>query len=342
MSEVNISDFQIETQKEKVNENIDWGLHLLGIPELWKQSKGEDIKIGIIDSGIDLSHQDLQKAVQSVKDFSGNNNLFDSTGHGTHIAGIIGARENKTGVIGVAPKSLLWIAKSWQKGTPSKIEDVCEALDWLIQEKVDIINMSLWIEKDNKTLRELVNKAEKENISVVAAVGNEGDTENAGGFPARYQSVISVGSLNHKGKVSKTSSRCPSIDIVAPGEKILSTIPPNTYGWMNGTSMAAAFVSGTIALLKAKNRKYSRKWRNEAARIKDRLQKCSIDLGRLGADQQSGFGLLNAKKFTEIIDEQEISINDQDLSEKGKRKLKQWQKYQIPPNQTTLKITWRF
>lgn len=96
--------FRIEATYMSLTETIDWGLNLFKVPEQWKRTQGEGIKVAVLDTGIELEHPDLREAIDKAKDFTRSRfGIVDRQGHGTHVAGTIGARRNDRGVVGVAP-----------------------------------------------------------------------------------------------------------------------------------------------------------------------------------------------------------------------------------------------
>lgn len=213
------------------------------------RSTGKGIKIGMIDTGVDLEHPDLVGQVSSNQNLANDiSNSFSTDKHGTAVAGIMVARkDNSTGIIGVAPDAKLVALKACWPDKDDAMEAVCNsytlalAVNTAIKAGVDVLNMSLTGPQD-PILALLLNKALEKGIIVVAA--NTGSGSPKENFPATLENVISV-----------QSSKEPSIvgveqkSIAAPGEKILTTLPYGTYDFISGSSIAAAEVSGVIALL---------------------------------------------------------------------------------------------
>ncbi|MBJ6131161.1 S8 family peptidase [Staphylococcus aureus] len=220
---------------------------------------GKRVKLAILDSGVDTRHSDLKISSSfSVFDYGIDKNPnTDLLGHGTHIAGIIAAKENEVGITGIAPDTEIFSGKIIDHNDKTDAIKLLKGIDWAIKNKVDIINLSLYITEDNKAVKEILDFAyHKKNITIVAAAGNFGNIMGKGDtvtFPARYDSVISVASNDVNGERSSFSSTGPKIDITAPGSDIISTYPPNNYRKMSGTSMATPHVSAAAALLKEKN-----------------------------------------------------------------------------------------
>ncbi|EUJ38930.1 peptidase S8 and S53 subtilisin kexin sedolisin [Listeria weihenstephanensis FSL R9-0317] len=211
---------------------------------------GKNIKIAILDTGIDKSNRDL--TFKKGINFTTNNaaDFSDKNGHGTKIAGIIGARKNGEGLIGIAPNSELYIAKVANDSGKVGFDDVVKGLNWAIDQKVDIINISLEFGKGNSELKQAINNAIENNIIVIASSGNiraEGDTFKA--YPGAYPNVISVGMLNLQGQIYADEFKEKKVDVYAPGEDLTSTYFDNKLTLDTGVSYATAYASGFAALV---------------------------------------------------------------------------------------------
>lgn len=211
------------------------------------RATGRDITIGMIDTGVDLEHPDLVGQISKNQNFAKDISASFSTDiHGTAVAGVMVAkRDNAKGIIGVAPNAKLIALKACWPDTKDDIEAVCNsftlalAVNTAIKAGVDVLNMSLTGPQD-PLLTLLLNKAMAKGIVVVAA-----DTGSVGDFPASLKDVISVQSI--KQPIAGSTSLVESIS--APGDKILTTLPHGTYDFISGSSIAAAEVSGVVALL---------------------------------------------------------------------------------------------
>ena len=267
-------------------QSVDWGYNMIGIPLIKSASlTGNKIKIAILDTGIDKAHQDLN--VTGGKNFIENNSAYnDDNGHGTHVAGIIAALDNKKGTLGVAPDAKIYGLKFLDENGEGSTTDLANAIDWAIENKMDILNMSFGFSGSDPIISELLNKAYKENILIVGAAGNEG--KNSISFPASNRNVIAVGAINKNRKLADFSNTGPQIEVTAPGVGVRSTYINNQYKTMDGTSMAAPYVSGYLALLK---QKYPTKTNDE---IRSLLSKNTLDLGFVGRDSDYGFGLIQS------------------------------------------------
>lgn len=293
--------YQVQQVFRAMGETIDWGLQFFRIPELWKHSKGRGIRVAVLDTGIDFEHPELRDAIIDARDFT--NSLSgpkDVQGHGTHVAGIIAARQNNAGITGVAPESNLLIGKVLGDNGSGSANALVQGIYWAIKNNAHIISMSLGGSMYSAEIHQAMKDAVHAGIFIICAAGNDThmDTVN---FPAFLREAVSVGALNRNGKVTQFSSKGYQVDIMAPGEDILSTFPPSSYASLSGTSMATPFITGVVALMLAKHRDIGGQTpiRNQMELIQH-LRKTAIDGGNIGYDPQYGFGLVNPEKILEL------------------------------------------
>lgn len=203
---------------------------------------GDNIKIAVIDSGISKNHKDLSDNIIGGKDFiNGLDSTVDKYGHGTQVAGIIAAEDNSIGVLGVAPQAKIYSLVVLNEEGKGKIEDVCQAIKWCIENKMDIINISFSTKKDSDDLRNIIDKAVNKGILVIACYNNNDQSRS---FPAEYNNVIGVKSSDDK-SIAYKDGVC-----YAPGTNILTTSKEGGYEYINGNSMATAYISGLAGLVK--------------------------------------------------------------------------------------------
>jgi minor extracellular protease Epr len=274
------------------SQNIDWGVNKVQAPIAWYSNlTGKGIKIGIVDSGI-ANHEDL--AVAGGAAFTSyTSSYLDDNGHGTHVAGIIGAKNNGYGTAGVANEASLYAVKVLGNDGSGYLSDIIAGIDWCITNKMDIINLSLGSSTPSTALQQEVDKAYIQGILVVAAAGNDGTSDgtiDAVDYPAKYSSVIAVGATDSNNQRPSFSSTGNTIEVAAPGVNIRSTYLNNQYVSMSGTSMAAPFVTGDLALLKQANPGLT------ASGLRTKLRENTIDLGTVGKDNWFGYGLIQAPK----------------------------------------------
>lgn len=262
MNKIKLHDFSAIGTKG-IPDLIPAGVKFINADGFWdKSNSGFGRTIAILDTGCDILHPDLADRIIKTRNFTSEDNrnpnkVTDYIGHGTHVAGIIAANNNQSGIIGVAPKANLIIIKVLEKNGGS-YSSLVNGINYAISQKVDVINMSLGGTYNYPPLEDAIKKAVSQGISVVCAAGNEGDgdgTTDEISYPAYYLDSISVGSIKTQDEYSRFSNSNITIDLLAPGEEIggkgiYSTAPGGKYVLMRGTSMACPHVSGAIALIK--------------------------------------------------------------------------------------------
>lgn len=282
--------FTVEHTMQTFSEVYDWGLRDLNVPEIHKQTLGEGITIAVIDSG-KSEHFETEEATAGAKNFSSSPVVEDRNGHSTFCAGIIAARKNDEGIIGVAPKSKVYFGKAMDDSGRGKPAALAKAVNWAIRKRVDIISISAGMFFDFKPLRRVVKKAYKKNIIIVAAVGNTGKRQFDVAFPARYPEVIGVAAYDQKHKTAKFSSRGINVSYAMPGVNIYSTYLNNQFSKLNGTSFACPIMAGICALILAKHRSGPSKTPCETPQqMMEHLQKYSK---KLSSKKETGFGTID-------------------------------------------------
>ena len=201
---------------------ISKSIQLVGVQTARQQGlNGQGVKVGIIDTGIDFNHPDLRGYGTLGRVFGGYNYVntsekpLDTNGHGTEVAGIIGAEGNFSGV---APKSQLFSYKVSSTGEAVSSEYIIEAISQAIEDKMDVINISLGVNRTNDGLENAVDEAVKKGIVVVSAAGNNGPDDETIGSPGRDFNVITVGASYN----NITSSLVSTFEI---GSKQYDAIP---------------------------------------------------------------------------------------------------------------------
>ncbi|WMW21768.1 S8 family serine peptidase [Methanolobus mangrovi] len=265
-----------------------WSLECIDAEKVCPKFTGECVRVAVIDTGIDYTHPDLAPNYYGGYDFvNGDTDPMDDNGHGTHVAGIIAAVDNDDIIIvGVAPDAELYALKALDSQLDGQISDINAAIDWAIQEDMDIISMSLGSSTDFISLRRMCQEAYDEGIVLVAAAGNDcGGNVN---YPAAYDSVIAVSAMEKNGSIACFSNIGPEVELAAPGVSILSTYKEDGYASIAGTSMATPHVSGVVALLLSANPSLT------PDEVRSILQNSATDLGDSGWDDEYGYGLVNA------------------------------------------------
>ncbi|MEO0143309.1 MAG: S8 family peptidase [candidate division WOR-3 bacterium] len=270
-----------------------WGLYVMYLNYAWNISKGNNIKVCVIDTGIDFYHEDLSNNfIEGYDEVDNDNDISPpdaSEYHGTHVAGtILAVMDNNKGIVGVSPNSKLLGCRALTNsgGTSS---DISNCIMWCINKGARVINMSFGSPSESQIIKEAIDSAYNRNIIMVAAAGNDG---NYGiDYPAKYDKVIAVGALDKNGKKASFSDYGPELDFSAPGVEILSTVPYNNqYAYLQGTSMATPHIAGTVALILSINPNLTF---NDVYNI---LKSSAIDLGDIGRDDYYGWGLVHTQR----------------------------------------------
>ena len=234
---------------EQERHALPWGVERIGAPYAWPLSRGKGVKIAVIDTGVASNHPAIWPNYRGgINILSPNDDPEDFNGHGTHVAGIIAGRAKRVPVIGVAPRASIYAVKAFDRRGVANLSDLLAAINWCMEQKMEIINMSFGMGKVSELLRYAVQRAHHQGIVMVAATGNRGQRQSID-FPARYDETIAVGSIAESGTISSFTNLGQGIDLFAPGEKIPSAWLNQSVRRMSGTSMAVPHVTGTIALL---------------------------------------------------------------------------------------------
>jgi subtilisin family serine protease len=309
---------------ETLGEIVDWSLiSHANIPDLWKHTMGEGIKIVVIDTGSghkhpDITDNDLIELGSST--IPQEKSAHDENGHGTAVTGMICAKQNSMGVVGVAPKSKVISIKALSKRGFSSPLSVQHALEKAIKLKPDIVNMSLGGEREfSKRACELLLQLDKMNIPVVCASGNSGKKFDVA-YPARYKTTIAVASYNRDMKISPFSSIGPQVDFIGPGEDVLLPYSNGKYAVLDGTSFAAPYVTGLIALILSIHLKKTGKKRVlTVAQIKQMLRDNILNETVI---TEQKFGLIDMKQA--VITMNDASILPASKSMSRLNKLRMW------------------
>lgn len=284
---------------DQVRERQYW-LSEYGIERAWQVTKGEGVRIAIIDTGVDGSHQDLRGAVVAGADFSG---LGASDGqtpvgqdrrHGTMVASLAAGRGNNgtDGVIGSAPEAeIMSLSMSFGGGTLSPDDQIAQAVRHAVDNGADIISLSLtrntrdWPESWDDAF----SYAAEKDVVVIAAAGNRGSGTEAVGAPATMPGVLTVGGVNREGKASSTASaQGITIGVMAPSEGLVGAIPGGGYVAWSGTSGSTPIVAGIVALVRAAHPTL------DAANVIHRVLATATPVTDEVPDPLYGFGIVNA------------------------------------------------
>ncbi len=307
------------------DEMMAWGVNRIDADHVWAETwdqttlpitrtdanTGQGIKVAIIDSGIDLDHRDLHvvggyNAINSRKSYN------DDYRHGTHVAGIVAALDSEIGVIGTAPKVELYAVKVLNSRGIGFASDIIDGLQWSIDHGIQVANMSIGSSGSSQSYHDAITAAYNAGITIVAAAGNNGETDGSIVWPARWPETIAVSATNINDQLAYFSSYASDVNqaievnlIAAPGENINSTWNDGYYHLGSGTSMATPHVTGVVALV----------LRARGCTSEDRLAIGCVpneiisllktngveDLGLEGIDVYFGYGLIDAEKAVNSV-----------------------------------------
>ena len=287
------------------SQNLQWGLRVMEWFRVARRPDARDVHVAVLDTGVDASHPDLDGVIASY-DHDGRS-ARDFRGHGTHVAGIVGARANNgIGIAGVANCKLhVWkvFADPLARGLEEEFDDEAynQALAAVLDSPARIVNLSLGGSERSRVEQDLIAALVAEGALVVAAMGNEYEEGNPIEWPAAYANVLAVGAIGENRRRASFSNTGKHINLVAPGNHILSTLPryasfirdETDYAAWPGTSMAAPHVAGVAALVKAKHPDRKGRW------IARRLQDTATRLAAMGErpfTSAYGHGLVNVRK----------------------------------------------
>jgi subtilisin family serine protease len=315
---------EVHNIPESVRENraSSWGVSKIGALAAWGAygARGEDAKVGILDTGVDASHPDLDGKVEAWAEFDAQGSEvagsqpYDDQGHGTHVAGTVAGGNSSGQWIGVAPEAKLCCAKVLgpQGGTDAAVQ---AGMAWALDQGVDVISMSLGGIPDFGPEMPVgyttaIISCLQRGIPVVIAIGNEGAQTT--GSPGNDIFAIAVGATDYVDRGAGFSGGRTQIiyrseylapqdlplpyskpELSAPGVAVVSSMPGGGWTALNGTSMATPHVAGAIALLLSATSLRNIEPTERAFLISDLLVGSVEELGESGQDHRYGFGRID-------------------------------------------------
>lgn len=339
--------FRIDQSNDDPLRESQWGLERVRIAQAWSITQGSpDIPVAIIDTGLDVGHEDLsgqvwvnpgedlnQNGLADQSDYDGedsdgnglvddllgwdfvdtrrypdsgdhlipDNDPTDENGHGTSMSGIIAAiRDNNLGVAGIAPNSRIAVLRAGTKQGLLEEDDVASAILYAVAMGFRIINMSFGDKAITPLLSDVIRFAYKNDVIMIASSGNGGSDDIH--FPSGLTETISIGATNISDLRASFSNYGSSLDVVAPGVGILTTLPDSKYGEVSGTSAAAPFVSGSVALMLSLQPELTPEL------VRERLLKSVDDIGDSGWDFEYGAGRLRSDRLVSGLGPGEVRI----------------------------------
>lgn len=273
---------------EQPEEVIPWNIDRIDADRAWHYSTGEKVRVAVIDTGVDVDHPDLVanihggiNTIAPSPQYPDPHDFNDDHGHGTFVSGIIAADDNGIGIIGVAPDCWLYGVKVLDATGSGYISDIIEGIQWCIDKRMQVINMSFG-SFYNPALQQACDAAWAAGIVLVGTEGAFGQIT----YPAGFESVIAVAATDRND--IQPYPYGAELELVAPGEDILSTAGGGGYAVTSGVSFACPHVAGTAALVIAIHPGYT----NEDVRRVLRIT--AEDLGLPGWDPYYGYGMVDA------------------------------------------------
>jgi subtilisin family serine protease len=296
---------------------LGWGQRAMRLDQIPANFKGRGVKVGVIDSGAATTHRDLQQQIKAGFDVVAKSNQSwsdDTVFHGSHCAGVIAGRaDNNVGIRGFAPEADVIVSKIFPGGMFSHL---LSALDFCIEQQVDIINLSLGSDQVSEILEQRLQKAKDLGIACIVAAGNTGGGVQ---FPASSASVLAVSAIGKRGEFPPDSYHAtveltgpaaqvtsdgffaaqfscfgPEIGVCGPGVAVVSSVPPDGYAAWDGTSMAAPHITGIAALVLAHHPDFQDRFKTRNAQRVERLFEILRQSARqlnLGDRNRTGAGL---------------------------------------------------
>lgn len=271
-----------------------------------------EIKIAVLDTGVDLNHQELKPvllpgadyvdilhgAADFIGDYLGMDAIpEDEVGHGSHVTGILAGQGFRM-PIGIAPECRILpvrvlgaMRKDGVVVGAGLVDNINNGIKWAVDQGADVINMSLGIRHEQGGLphAEVIEYALRRGVTVVAAAGNDGTNDKY--YPGALPGVVAVGAVDGSDQVAAFSTYGAHISLTAPGDRIYSCLSGGEYGFSSGTSQAAPFVSGAVALLKSLARGQGVALRDP--QVKYLLKHTSDKPGTTFRTEKAGFGRIN-------------------------------------------------
>lgn len=295
-----------------------WDLPLIKTNLGWNITKGSsDVIIAVVDTGVDTNHSDLKnKLVSGYNAINPELPPNDDVGHGTHVAGVIGAStNNQEGIAGMTWNNPIMPVKVLDNSGAGSSYSVAEGIIWAADHGAKVINLSLGNYAQGAFLHDAIRYAYDKDVVIVAATGN--DNTNQPGYPAAYPEVFSVSATDQNEAKASYSNYGDYVDVVAPGTSIASTYPNNQYAALSGTSMACPHVTALAGLIRSANPALSN------VQVYDIMRQSVKDLGPSGKDNYFGYGQIdvNAALTLAVQNQSARSLHSKPFEKKAQLQL---------------------
>ncbi|MFJ2008484.1 S8 family serine peptidase [Streptomyces chartreusis] len=269
-------------KSRRVEKRTPWGQQLLGVRPAQELSLGEGVTVGIVDTGVDT-------VVPALEGRASGDGKQDCVGHGTFTAGIVaGARQEGIGFVGVAPQARVFGVRATTPEGATDADAIADGIDVAVRRGSEVVLVSVAYGKSSKQLRAAVERAAKHDVVVVAPASG-GQQSSAPAYPAALPGVVSVASVGLDGGPFPAGRKAlPSApDLVAPGDRVMSVGPGGGSFTGGGDSVAAAFVAGAAALVRAHEPSLS------AGAVGNRLRATALRTSGSVPDPDTGYGLVD-------------------------------------------------
>ena len=275
-----------------------WGLAALRATDIWAAGDATGQVIAVVDTGVDATHPDLAGVVRAGTDFvAPGDGRIDPQGHGTHVAGIAAAvAGNGLGGAGLAKGAQVLPVRVMGADGSGTDSDAAKGIVWAADNGATVVNLSLGGPDRSSVMDAAVKYVLGKGIPIIASSGNAGFEGDPVMWPAANAGVIAVGAVDIAGAKPGWSSTGSHLAVVAPGARILSTVPGGGYASYSGTSMAAPFVTAAAALLRRSDATL------KAGGVRDRLISTAADLGPVGFDSGYGYGRIDVARALGLAD----------------------------------------
>jgi subtilisin family serine protease len=267
-----------------------WGMTAVGAEGAWGITRGAGVTVAVLDSGVDDTHPDLAGRLLPAVDLVGDGLTGDPFGHGTRIAGIVAGVMDGAGIAGVASDVRILPIRVLAADGEGDQNRTARGIRAAVAAGAQVINLSLSSQTESPFQADAIRYALDEGVTVVAAAGNRREAGSPTVYPAAYPGVLGVASVGRGLEESGFASRGDFIDLVAPGEGVVTTEVGGGWGREDGTSIAAAFVTAGAALVRSANPSLTR------AQVEAVLVTTARDLGPKGRDDAFGSGLLRVDR----------------------------------------------
>lgn len=280
--EVNYVEPNYVVQAFGMHPNQEWHYNMIKAPQAWTITKGSsDVKIAVLDTGIDNTHPNLANFVNMslAKSFVGGDTM-DRQKHGTHVSGTIASYGSVSGVMQNASLIPVKVLGDDGRGSTYGIQ---QGVLYAASIKADVINMSLGGGSYSKGMFDACTTAVNAGVVVVAAAGNNGTGTVS--YPAAYSNVIAVGAVDSNRQRADFSQYGTGLEVMAPGQGIYSTVPGGSYDTYDGTSMATPHVAGVAGLIRSVNKNLT------SDQVRQILRDTAVNAGPAN---EYGYGLVDA------------------------------------------------